>query len=175
MYKLFFIFSITFFFKSFAQIDLVKKLMTNKYVLVKYQANGHGNYLQEMRELIKEWPKSDLPTDIMWSFVNDPSNDSHRRTLKQLKYSKGDTLLVVNWDVQNNIFPDAKVTKFKFNTRDSMLYFYNSQYFHEATMVKKIIRKTRKFKVVKVSETEIILLDKDRTKDVILFYLKIKK
>ncbi|MGZ4037822.1 MAG: hypothetical protein ACXVPQ_08340 [Bacteroidia bacterium] len=158
---------------SYSQTNLVSELISSNYLLIKMNFRNNPKTLEEFTKIAQSL---DIPilSYKMQVIINDTARPEHKRLLKGIRYKQKDTLVVYEWDCQETVAPYGKISKFRYNKSDSVLTFYDTQFYDIPTRHKKYIIGNRKFKVTGFSKNELVLLDLNYTDVKRFFYLKRK-
>lgn len=159
-----------------SQTSNIHLLFENTYKLYKY-TRGNNNVNVYEDPLFKKY----MNNDILEIKRSKDYSDGVRKYFAKNGFSDDDTLSVVEWDIMgHNCTMFKKICKVKFILKDSCVLFYGEKVVEDQfneRFDKKTYITPRKFKLIKCTNKEVVLLDMDiiNVKRTYYFWVTTKK
>lgn len=155
---------------SQVNIDL---LFSGKYKLYKHTYGSKSDNIYESPFFKKGKDNDTLEIKKVTDF-----SVNRQKYIKSNGFSANDTVSIVEWDIYGNLTTClTKIDKVKYIAKDTCLLFYDEKLINDSENLRfhKWYKTPRKFKILKCTETEVVLLDRDLADDKRTYYFKAVK
>lgn len=147
-------------FNLISQTGYIQLLFENTYKLYKYTRGDDKVNVYEA-----SYFKKYMHNDVLEIKPTNDYSDGLQKYFTKNGFSSNDTLSIVEWDImKHNCTMFKKICKVKFILGDSSILFYGEKVVEDQfnmRLDKKTYIKPRKFKILKCTSKEVVLLDMD--------------